>query len=332
MLTNHALPEVEMPPCTRTLCVIGFLLGCGSGREASFAVQSQEIVVTNGNSLNGNSLNGNSLNGNSLNGTALGSTLASISLKGVSLEDGPLDYTLLAGTVFVGGNSEDFYSGTDFIGAHFVATTDNGSTVTVRIDGIRHEPWPDNDVWEYFVSYHAALQDEWHPFCADAAGKPIPAIPVNGRWNQSQGVRGGGAKIADPNAFTFSCKGLGAIAKCVFPIGYKPWRWHNGHLLDRWHQACVRLIRADFCGTGRAYTVNGQRVNLYDGIGIQKDTENWLLEAEWDENGARCFNPVNRSHSFVPCFADRALAVCGLPLNFKLGALLMNETPLPVLQ
>ena len=113
----------------------------------------------------------------------------------------------------------------------------------------------------------------------------------------------------------------------------KPWRWWNGQNLDRWHQACVRLIRADFCGDGTPYTVNGQRVNVYDGIGIQQDTRwDWLIEAEWDEKGARCFNPVNRSHSLVPCFNDRALAVCGLWLDFRLGALLMNETPLPILQ
>ena len=28
------------------------------------------------------------------------------------------------------------------------------------------------------------------------------------------------------------------------------------------HQACVRMVRADYCGDGRSWTVNGRRVNL----------------------------------------------------------------------
>jgi hypothetical protein len=321
-----------MPHRTLAISLLAALLACGGGHDPSFAQRSSEAVFANGNNLNGNNLNGNNLNGNNLNGTALGSEVVSVSFRGVTLGDRPLDWVWLWGTIFVGANEEDFFFGRDFYRAEFQGTTDNGSVLTLRIDGMQQQAPPDDDVWGYKVSFFNGVS--WLPLCLNAAGSPSLAIPVNGVWNHAQGVPGGGAKIDDPSAFTFSCMGTGAIAKCVYPIGYKPWKSVKGHSLDRWHQTCVRLIRADFCGNGKPYTTNGQRVDLYDGLGVQRDTEPlWLFEADWDEHGARCFNPLNRSHALlIPCFNDRALSTCGLPIDFMLGAVLMNKTPLPLLQ
>jgi len=339
-----------MAPLFRALCLISFvLLGCGSGQSSLSSGRSPDDVFGNGESLNGESLNGESLNGESLNGESLngrplGSSVTAVSFNGVTLKSNAvLDSAWLNGTVFYGTSGGVTFSGDDFRKATFSATTDSGATISLRIQGIGQEAPPDDDVWEYQVMWSAG--GDWQPLCVDVNGNSVPAIPVNGIWDHRRGVPGGGAKINDPSSFTFACEGMGAVAKCVFPIGYKPWKSVNGVSLDRWHQACVRLIRADFCGDGTPYTVNGQRVNLYDGVGVQQDTRDWLIEAEWDENGARCFNPVNRSHWFVPCFNDRALAACGAPIDFQSGpdscnpqlglfgcALLMDETPIPVLQ
>ncbi|TMA30106.1 MAG: hypothetical protein E6J78_00375 [Deltaproteobacteria bacterium] len=340
-----------MAPLFRALCLISSaLLACGNGQSSLSNGRSSEDVFgngesLNGESLNGESLNGESLNGESLNGTPLGSSVTAVSFSGVQLNGNVLDSTSLNGTVFSGTGGGTTFSGYAFRRAIFNATTDSGAIISLRIQGISQEAPPNDDVWDYWLTWSADGGDNWQPFCVNASGNTVPAIPVNGIWDHRRGVPGGGAKIDDPSSFTFACKGMGAVAKCVFPIGYKPWKTVNGVSLDRWHQACVRLIRADFCGDGTPYTVNGQRVNLYDGIGVQQDTRYWLIEAEWDENGARCFNPVNRSHWFVPCFNDRALAVCGAPFDFQRGpdscdprlglfgcTLLMDETPIPLLQ
>jgi hypothetical protein len=308
-----------------------FLFGCGSAAQhPSFPSPSTEAVFSNGDSLNGDSLNGDSLNGDSLNGVTLGSSLVGVSFSGAtSRRNDALTSAWLSGTVFYGTDpGEGIVSGWDFAGARFLGTTDTGTQVPLYIAGIRQEQWPNDDVWEYWVSFYDGAS--WNPLCINSQGNWVPAIPVNGVWSHDRGVPGGGAKIADPSSFTFACKGMGAIAKCVYPIGYKPWKSVS---LDNSHQACVRLLRGDFCGQGVSYTKNGNRVDIYDGIGIQQDTEPlWPFEAEWDQDGARCFNPLNRSHSLVPCFNDRALAVCGAPFDFQLGALLMNKTPLPILQ
>jgi hypothetical protein len=138
-------------------------------------------------------------------------------------------------------------------------------------------------------------------------------------------VPGGGSKIDDPTTFTFACE-RSAITKCLRQ-GYKPWATVNGVSMAEYHQACTRLIRADFCGDGTSYTVEGQWVNLYDTVGVQRDTEDWNQEAEWDSRGARCFSPHNRSHDHVPCYQERTQSACGKLSNFANGTLLMSETP-----
>ena len=47
---------------------------------------------------------------------------------------------------------------------------------------------------------------------------------------------------------TLACEG-GAITKCI-RWGYQPWAQHSGSSLKELHQACTRMARADYCGTG----------------------------------------------------------------------------------
>jgi hypothetical protein len=214
------------------------------------------------------------------------------------------------------------------VGASFHGTSDTGASVSLFVTRVTREAPPDDDSWDYEVWYADPLHRTFWPLCRDATGNVLPAFAVDGYWSYARGVTGGGAKIVDGTRFTFACKGEGAIGKCVSPLGYKPWASLNGVSLDRYHQTCVRLIRADFCGDGTPHTQNGNVVDLYDGLGLQQDTENdWLFEAEWDENGARCFNPLNRSRTAVSCYAERASATCGSLGDFNAGTLMMDEVP-----
>lgn len=289
--------------------------------DAELSSTSSAVVADNGQNLNGQNLNGQNLNGQNLNGQNLngpgtGTFTIWTSLDGVKLNGKSLDATLTA-TVFSGYDGNSQVSGTGFVQAEFSARRGDGSNVRMRI----REIVPGANGWRYFVEYRET-DNNWYPICEDASGAR-PAIPLNGIWDHRQGVAGGGAHIADARKFTFACDGIGALGKCV-GLGYQPWQSTS---LANHHQACVRLLRADFCGDGTPYTQNGNLVNLYDGIGLQHDTEDWVIEAEWDIHGARCFYPLNRSHAGIPCYDARVELACGSPTNFSTGALLMNETP-----
>ena len=164
----------------------------------------------------------------------------------------------------------------------------------------------------------------------DPAGVPIMAVPITGVWDYGSGVVGGGSYTPDPSRFTFGCRKT-AIAKCV-EMGYKPWKTlpsgagtYQDHLV-----ACTRMLRADYCGDGYSWTVNGTPINVYDGVGVQADTEGWALEAEWTANGAACMgSSVGRytlRGSIAPsCSGATRTATCGDLADFDAGAKLMNE-------
>src|SRR5690242_10952997 len=56
------------------------------------------------------------------------------------------------------------------------------------------------------------------------------------------------------------------------------------------YQACVRLVRADYCGDGVGHTRNGAPIDLFDRVGIQADepAPGMTLEAAFGPDGAAC--------------------------------------------
>jgi len=46
--------------------------------------------------------------------------------------------------------------------------------------------------------------------------------------------------------------------------GYKPWKVVNGQSLWAYHQACTRMMRADYCGDGRPHTREGTPIYIDD--------------------------------------------------------------------
>jgi len=144
-----------------------------------------------------------------------------------------------------------------------------------------------NGIYMHYVSYEA--QDEngvWTnlPLCGlDGNGNPIHAVPRAFRWNFDYGSVGDGGKMAAAaGEFTWVCAD-GAIYKCEFVIGYDP---SVDDAYNAVHQACVRLVTGDFCGKNISFTQNGQKVNIYDTIAVNADTEIWPMEADWTPAGA----------------------------------------------
>ncbi|CAM3712450.1 hypothetical protein G4177_01735 [Corallococcus sp. ZKHCc1 1396] len=306
-------------------CLAVVAVGCGtesSEPEApSLRTQVAELA-----SPNGRNLNGRNLNGRNLNNTELGGMLVSVAYAGAQSVSGKaLSNVRLQGSVFVGLDGANPVTGTSFTGARFVGTLGDGSTLPLRVDSITPGTGVDSDLWSYRVSYQGS-DGGWRPVCQDSSGAAASAIAVAGRWDYRQGVEGGGAKINDAGAFTFACEGA-AIAKCMH-FGYKPWATAaNGESLAGHHQACTRMVRADFCGDGVSHTTDGQWVNLFDAAGVQGDTESWTTEAEWNEGGARCFTSETRAQAPVTCANPTTLANCGDTTHFQSGTRLISETP-----
>jgi hypothetical protein len=295
----------------------------------------------NGSNLNGSNLNGSNLNGSNLNGSDLAGMLVSVDFAGAWLggqvqttwlgqqavaQQPALEGVWLEGSTFHGWYDGQPISGQDFVQAHFLGNLGDGSQVELRVEGMTQGVGANADVWTYQVSYFAPADGQWHPICRNASGQPAAAIAVQGSWDYRQGLPGvGGRKYEDPSVFTFACEGA-AIAKCIH-FGYKPWASVGGVSLAEHHQACTRLIRADYCGDGTSHTVNGQWVNLYDAVGVQQDTETWGTEAEWSAEGAVCFTNHNRSQVPVSCPNTPAQAQCGTAEALSTGTLLRSETP-----
>lgn len=276
-------------------------------------------------SLTGRDLNGTALNGDSLDGR----TVAYASLDGFTLGGEPLVDVRLEATQFDARTARGRrVRGERIAGAELVAHLEGGGTLALRIDAVqRGRARADRDVFRYAVSY--ATAEGWRPLCGtDEAGEPVLALALRGRWDEASGD-----KIDDPAAFTFACDGF-VLAHCV-DAGYAPWReamiCHRGPgrcqrtTLAAHHQACTRMMRADYCGDGSTHTTDGTPVNAYDGLGVRNDSEDWLFEAEWDEHGARCMSEERIPGRTPPCMADLVDPDCGDPAHLSEGALIFSE-------
>lgn len=258
------------------------------GSDDSAYLMRPNGVSWNGLKINGLKINGLKINGLKINGLKINGT----TLSGVALDDfAIIDGTALSGTTEYGAQA----GWQDFIGATMIAVTEDGAEVAMRIDAIT--PRQDPELLDYVISYKPE-HGPWTPACGtDEDGEPIAAIPLAGVWNYEEGVPGGGSYIEQPDVpmFTFACE-TSVLEKCV-TAGYKPWGFAEEtkgnktkmRSLRPLHQACTRMMRADYCGNGTPHTVTGTLINMYDNFDIQLDESTTMaLEAEWTPDGAKC--------------------------------------------
>ncbi len=294
------------------IVALGAVGAVGCTVDEDLGTVESESALPNGSNLNGSNLNGSNLNGSNLNGSELGTVLVWSSLANTSLDE-----TWLDGSELVGSLDGEVLRGGDMVGTTFQSMSDLGLEVTVRIADV--DPPDTGDQWHYWVEYQET-DGSWQPICLDQG--PLPATPLAGWWDRREAHPLGGEKYDDPTRFTFACALVGALGKCA-EAGYRPWATVGGVDLAEHHQACVRLMRKDYCGDGTSHTTDGLLVNIYDGLGIQPDTEEWKVEAEWDGDGAICTHkPVHH----IGC-SVRRLRSCGDVAHFDTGTLLISERP-----
>jgi ADYC domain len=289
-----------------------------------------ELSMNNGPGLG---MNGPGLG---MNGPALGQTytsfgakqaavgLAYVRLTGAQTTDGAAfrSLTLVKGELRGTLQNGTIVSGTNVAGAVLRARglTANGAVATglagertVRVEGAigvePGAPLQDGDFYHYAVR----VQDPTTGAFVDPCDGGY-AVALPGRWDNRQGVTGGGKYLVSDNAFTFACQST-AVQKCAEAAHYKPWEKILGPLPPQcdpvvsgsctraWTlagadalQSCVRLVRGDFCGDGTPLTFDGTRIDgndNYADYGIEPDVaENpdWPIEARWNPQGATCID------------------------------------------
>jgi hypothetical protein len=173
----------------------------------------------------------------------------------------------------------------DFGGAsrhELVGQTVEADGVRLRIDAVVADPGdPSGDIVLYRFSRIAA-DGEATPYCRTGNGM---GFPMAGSWSAD------GKHIHAPGKVTIACLGT-AEARCV-ALGYRPWaKGPDGADLWDYHQACVRALRADYCGSGHSHGGFGTGLALYDRLGIRplQGAAGMSFEAAWGANGASCVN------------------------------------------
>lgn len=169
-------------------------------------------------------------------------------------------------------------------GAVLVIGDGSGQQRRVRIDAVEADPKdPTGEVMLYAFSEQDSANGEWRNLCEpDPAGQRL-GFPLAGAFTPD------GKYVATPGRFFVTCTS-GAEGKCV-RFGYKPWRQTpTAGSLTPYYQACVRMVRADYCGDGVGHTRNGTLIDLYDQVGIQQveTAPGMTFEAAWGPDGAVC--------------------------------------------
>jgi hypothetical protein len=177
------------------------------------------------------------------------------------------------------------------VGAVLNLALPGGTTGRVRIEQVEKDPEDrDGDVFLHRLLV-AESPTNWADLCGPDASGARWAFPLRGQWNNE------GQRISE-DGLTLICTS-GAIGKCV-RFGYKPWKTTEaGASLAAWHAACVKAVRADYCGN-KGTTRDGQLIDIFDALGIQhadvkQGSVAMPFEAAFTEAGAVCV-----AHTRVP--------------------------------
>lgn len=166
----------------------------------------------------------------------------------------------------------------------------NKKPVDVAICGA--EPSPESpDIIRYDIEAWNSQAQQWDNPCVATSLAPAPkALAVSGTWDMR------GTHHDARKTFTFACE-TGAIAKCI-RWGFVPWETRGQGSLADVHQACTRMVTADYCGNGHSHTRPGveigySRVDSDGSESLLAQTLDWnpelaTFEALWLTNGAAC--------------------------------------------
>lgn len=165
------------------------------------------------------------------------------------------------------------------VGAVLSVATTSG-TARLRIDAVDEVATPSGPLFLHQLSIEK--DGIWQPYCqADAKGGH-GAFPIAGHLTPD------GDFDAQASGIEIACTS-GALGKCLV-MGYLPWIETPRAPTRALYRACLRMIRADYCGDGRSWTQAGVSIDVFDRFGLQKPdpSSTMPLEAAWSPQGAIC--------------------------------------------
>ena len=141
----------------------------------------------------------------------------------------------------------------ELVGATLTVATSSGP-LRLRIDTVERDPDAKNPpVWLHSFSTEAP-DGSFHNLCEAGPDGRRQGFPLAFRPR-----RGGALEPAEPGSFELVCTGR-ARGKCV-RFGYLPW---TSDAMREVYNACVRVVRADYCGDGRSWTRDGTLIRFQD--------------------------------------------------------------------
>ena len=200
----------------------------------------------------------------------------------------------------------------ELVGAVLTASDESGIKERFRIDSMeKYFTEQTGEIYLYTFSTQDPVSGEWKNFCKPDAKKRQKGFPLSGYWDKQ------GNHVPSETEYSITCTS-GTIGKCVL-FGYLPWKKDKtGQSLWGYHQACSRLLRADYCGNGNPHTRDGTLIELYDRLDVQVDTSEPGLsfEGAWNKDGAVCLRKTR-----IPELADLKdiLKECPEKLRGKTG-------------
>jgi hypothetical protein len=301
--------------------------GCDEdyGQDGDFVVDDAVAwrqTADNGMRINGMRINGMRINGMRINGDILQGDAGGDKVEIVSVDlpgsDEPAGTWIADGNLYVKTTGGAVLTGPALSNTIITLNVTEGGVTRQREVWIGQvQPSASQPaIWQY----SANLWGEdigWGPACTDGNGYPTQSFLLNDVWDPKSGKK---LSPRPSGALTVACRGA-ALAKCV-EFGYAPWKVKDGVSMADFHQACTRMVRADYCGDGQPHTVNGTKIHVLDPIGVQKvdPTVSYVVEAEWGPDGAVCLNPGNTrlANQTIGC----QIPTCGA--SFASGGLIQS--------
>ena len=231
----------------------------------------------------------------------------------VGFEQKGQDYDLVVrGAQLFGVSANDSISGQDLVGAFIIIEHSNRDQYAIRIKEVGTLPIPippldpsqPTTVETYELDYsrmsYGQPSREWKNICG--------AIPFDDLGNHEYGrmetfgqdpkhsilfegdrIHLDSMRIENnwaPDWFNIGCSGH-TLAKLFLTRNASVSQGHNGLFEER--QTSLRVLTGDYCGTGRPFTVAGQKL-VWTGGQMPFMATPDAIEAQWNENGAICLD------------------------------------------
>ncbi len=185
---------------------------------------------------------------------------------------------------FIGLAGDDVVlSGADMVGAKIAVILKNGQNIWLTISAIDNQIASWSDSGGTITAYRATYfnQGNEQSLC--------PSTNPENQWftlipDERYGAGTNEVEEA-PGTVTIAC--VGEAAAKMKLLDFHPHGNRQASVAER--QATLRMVTADYCGTGRSFTVNGTPVAWRDAAGLVEPVgaEN-VMEALWDADGAVC--------------------------------------------